>query len=161
MLLGASLLTLALLLLAAAAFDWRQRRIPNGLVLLGLAHAGLVQTLAPSGLHPASWSHPGLPGVASGLWAAALMLAVCMPLWKFGALGAGDAKWLTVTAAHAAPALVPLILLATALAGGALALAWIAAARSDRMPYAVAIAAGQFALMALMATPGLAPMVLF
>ena len=157
---GASLLSLALLLLAAAVFDWRQRRIPNSLVLLGLAHAGLVQALTPSGLHPASWSDPGLPGVAAGLGAAALMLAVCMPLWKFGAVGAGDAKWLTVAAAHTGPAQVPLILLATALAGGLLALAWIATARSDRMPYAVAIAAGQFALMALMATPALAPMAL-
>ena len=72
-------------------------------------------------------------------------------LWRLGFWGAGDAKWLTVLAAHAGPAEVGSLLLYTALAGGLLALAWKAARRTDRMPYALAIAAGEVALIASLA----------
>ena len=150
-----AILGLSLLLLAVAAVDCRGRRIPNRWVGVGALHALACQALLPVGTHPASALHAGTPGVLSGLAAALLMLAAAGTLWRLGLWGAGDAKWLTVTAAHAGPALVPLQLLLTAVAGGLLALGWMAARRRDRMPYAVAIAAGEFGLMGLVAFTGL------
>lgn len=138
---------LAALVLIAAASDMRQRRIPNRLVLLGAASAVAQQALLPAGLHPASGLHPGTPGLAQGLLAAGLMLLISGGLWQLNLWGAGDAKWLTVLAAHSSPGLALLLLVLTLLCGGALALVWVALRLRGPMPYAVAIAAGEFALM--------------
>lgn len=145
---------MALLLIAAAAIDCLERRIPHVLIALGAASAVLCQALLPTGVHPMSIHEAGTPGLFSGLIAGGLMLLLSFVLWQLGVFGGGDAKWLAVTAAHAGPALVPSQLLLTALAGGLLALGWKVAGRQDSMPYAVAIAAGQFSLMTLMAVPG-------
>lgn len=147
-----ALLPLIVLLVAAAATDCASRRIPHRLIAWGALSAVVSQAALPAGLHPLAALDPGTPGLLSGLAAAALMLVLSYALWRVGLFGAGDAKWLTVTAAHAGPALVPAQLLLTAVAGGVLALIWKAARRQDSMPYAVAIAAGQFALMAWVAT---------
>ena len=152
--LAPALIPLVLLLLAVAVGDCLWRRIPRPLVLAGAASAALCQTGLPHGVHPLSVHAAGTPGLLSGLLAALLMLGLSFLLWRLGVFGAGDAKWLTVTAAHAGPSLVSLQLLLTAMAGGLLALAWKAARRQDPMPYAVAIALGQFALMGLMAQAG-------
>ena len=146
-----AVLALSALLLAAAFVDWKERRIPNQLVTVGALHAMVMQGLLPLGIHPAASMQAGTPGVLSGLLAGALMLLAAGTVWRLGLWGAGDAKWLTVTAAHAGPALVPLQLLSTAVAAALLALAWKAARKSGPMPYAVAIAAGQFGLMACLA----------
>jgi prepilin peptidase CpaA len=146
-----ALAVLAALLLAAAVIDWRGRRIPNTLVALGAASAAVQQALLPLGLHPASVTHPGTPGLASGAWAALVTVLVAGSLWRLKWWGAGDAKWMTVLAAHAGPALVLPRMVLTALAGGLLALAWKTLGRRDRMPYALAIAAGELALMGLLA----------
>ena len=147
--LAGSLIPLLALLVAAAAIDCRQRRIPNGLIALGLGSAALCQLLLPAGIHPLSPQEAGTPGLFSGLAAGGLVLVIGFALWRLRVFGAGDAKWLAVTAAHAGPALVASQLLLTALAGGLLALVWAAAGRRDPMPYAVAIALGQFGLMSL------------
>ncbi len=139
-------------LLASAVFtDLRERRIPNALVALGAASATLQQGLLPMGLHPASLTHPGTPGLVSGALAALMMVALAGLLWRMGLWGAGDAKWLTVLAAHTGPALVIPTLLLTAMAGGLLALWWKARRHRSPMPYAVAIAGGELSLMAAMA----------
>jgi len=139
------------LLLMAAVTDGLHRRIPNALVAAGAVSALASQALLPAGVHPLHGSMPGTPGVVSGLASAVLMLALGVALWRMSVIGAGDAKWLAVTAAHAGPQWLPTQLLLTALAGGLLALVWLALRRRDALPYAVAIAGGQFALMAHMA----------
>ena len=148
---GLALAALCALLAAGAAMDLKQRRIPNRLVMLGALSALLQQALLPHGLHPAAWTQAGTPGLAAGAIAAALMLLAAGSLWRLGLWGAGDAKWLTVLAAHSGPALVPALLLLTAMAGGVLALYWKATRRPNPMPYAVAIAGGELALIGTLA----------
>lgn len=142
------LLTLIALVISAAVWDVRERRIPNPLVVLGGISAVTQQALLPLGQHPASGLHAGTPGLLSGVMAALLMLMAAGTLWRLGVWGAGDAKWLTVLAAHASPGLVLPLLVLTALCGGVLALIWWGARLPNPMPYALAIAAGQFLLMA-------------
>lgn len=135
------------LVLTAAGWDLLQRRIPNRLVALGGLSAASQQALLPLGQHPAASLQPGTPGLLAGAAAAVLMLLVAAALWRLGVWGAGDAKWLTVLAAHAGPDLVLPLLLLTALSGGALAVVWSWARKPNPMPYALAIAAGQVLLM--------------
>jgi Flp pilus assembly protein protease CpaA len=75
------------------------------------------------------------------------MLLVASLLWRVGLWGAGDAKWLTVMAAHAGPAQVMPLLMFTLMAGGLLAVAWKLARRPNPMPYALAISGGEVALV--------------
>jgi Flp pilus assembly protein protease CpaA len=143
-----ALTALCALLVAAAITDLRARRIPNRLVGAGAASAVLQQWLLPTGLHPAVGPSFGTPGLSAGLAAGLLMLIAAVVLWRVGLWGAGDAKWLTVLAAHAGPGLVLPHLLCTLMAGGVLALAWKWAGRPNPMPYALAIAGGEVALVA-------------
>ena len=145
---------LAALLFAAVVADLRTRRIPNRLVAAGALSAMAQQALLPLGPHPAVGPLYGTPGVFMGGMAAALMLATGALLWRIGLWGAGDAKWLAVLAGHAGPDWVWPLLCWTLLAGGVLALVWKLASRPNPMPYAVAIAAGELALIvSSMATP--------
>lgn len=147
---GATLLawfTLAALLLVAAACDIRSRRIPNRLVGAGVVSAVVQQLMLPAGSHPAIGPTFGTPGLLAGAMAALLMLAAASLLWRLGLWGAGDAKWLTVMAAHAGSNLVMPLLMFTLLAGGLLALAWTLMRRPSPMPYALAIAGGELALV--------------
>lgn len=147
-----ALALLLTLLLTAVITDWRQRRIPNALVAVGAASAAVQQTLLPMGVHPAASAHSGTPGLLSGAGAGLIMLLAAGTLWRLKWWGAGDAKWMAVLAAHSGPALVAPALLLTALFGGVLALCWKALGRTDRMPYALAIAAGHLALIGALAT---------
>lgn len=139
---------LGALLVTALITDLRRRQIPNRLIAAGAASALLQQLLLPTGTHPALAPHFGTPGLLAGAAAAALMLVVAGLLWRVGLWGAGDAKWLTVLAAHSGPAQVMPLLLFTLMAGGALALYWRATRRPNPMPYALAIAGGELALIA-------------
>lgn len=76
-----------MLLAAACGYDYRDRRIPNKLVLLTGA-AGAVWRF---------WKQ-GLSGAFSWLAACALVMALLYPLFKIGVIGAGDVKLLGVTA---------------------------------------------------------------
>lgn len=149
------------LLLAACTTDVCARRIPNALVL-AVVGAALVRAVLTAWI--------GLPsaGLATGpgnaILGALCGLALWLPLYAFGAFGAGDVKLFAAAAAWLGPAAVPSATLYAALAGGVLGLAWFGAKRAaqlapaltpraldvlqstaggtTRVPYGVAIAAG-------------------
>ena len=108
-------------LILAAASDLRDRIIPNRLVLWVLA-AGLGSRIASVG-----W----------GSWLSLVVgIAVFAPLSLLArreVIGGGDAKMITAATFLAAPRETPALLLAIALAGGALALAALAAASLRRV----------------------------
>jgi prepilin peptidase CpaA len=126
---------------AAAATDARDRRIPNALsgalALLGLARIALALATG----------EPPLP-LAIDLAAAVAVFALGALGFASGVLGGGDVKLLAAGALWlGAAALLP-FLTATALAGGVLALAFVAwgllgpARPKPGLPYGIAIAAG-------------------
>ncbi len=146
------------LLVWACATDVRSRRIPNAAVaaiaVLGIA----VSLLAPG----TALSLPmSLTGIATGL-------AVWLPFYAFGLLGAGDVKLFAAAAAWLGPRGAVEGALLAALAGGALALVFMLmddgvevtvlrlgaalhlpgvlrgrpSSRTTRVPYALAITAG-------------------
>jgi prepilin peptidase CpaA len=112
------LVFLGLGLLAAAACDIKRRRIPNaitvGLLVVGLAAQGLFQ---------------GLLASLSGLAAAALLIVLLYIPWNAKRIGGGDVKLAAATAAWLGLGrLIPFVL-ATATAGGFVALACYLVAR--------------------------------
>jgi len=168
-----SVLMFALLALvvAAALYDFRFRRIPNWLNLSGLV-LGL-------GINTLLFAEHGLMAASLGTL---LPLALYVPLYLLRAMGAGDVKLMAAVGAIAGPRNWIEILVCTAFAGGVLALAVAArngrvqrtllnlmllaselthlrrpaaryetldvrSDRSMRMPHGVAIAAGSLAFM--------------
>jgi prepilin peptidase CpaA len=140
-------MTLALSVAAIAVFAWAavtdslSRRIPNrlcaALALLGLVRIAVALVggeLAASGLD---------------LAAALAIFALAALAFRFGALGGGDVKLLAAGALWLGAAALGPYLLATVLAGGALAVLFVtwrlalpARAAGPSLPYGVAIAAG-------------------
>ncbi len=145
----------ALLLLGAALHDVAARTVPNR-----LAAAVALDGLAMQAMQGA------LPAAAASAAAVFGFAALC---WRHGWMGGGDVKLLAAAALLVAPAFVPMLLCATALAGGLLAVPYLIARRrlsapdpirpdgllrralrAERwrlrrggpMPYAVAIASG-------------------
>ncbi|MCM1192975.1 MAG: A24 family peptidase [Butyrivibrio sp.] len=80
---------LCLLLTAACGFDYRNRKIPNGLVALTVL-AGMAFRL----------QRDGMPGVPLYLGKAAAITALLYPIYKIGGLGAGDVKLLGAAAGY-------------------------------------------------------------
>lgn len=116
------LLLLAGLLAAACLTDWRHRRIPNSLLAAG-ALTGLVwQALARHGGGLLDCPHLGAVGLTNSAAAGVVMLVLGFALWKLKLFGAGDAKLLAVVAVFLGLGSVPMVLLATLVAGGVLAL---------------------------------------
>jgi prepilin peptidase CpaA len=111
------LLAMAAVLLTVALgswFDVRARRIPNVLTVGALAVAlGLRATF-------------GMEELMGGLSGAGLALAVVVPLFVMGGIGGGDAKLLAAVGAFLGPKDLVVALLATAIAGGAMALVYSA-----------------------------------
>jgi len=103
-----------MLVLAAAVFDLRYRRIPNWLVLAGLLAGLAVNTWL------AGWSGLRLSGLGIGL-----AFLVYIPLYALRAMGAGDAKLMAAVGALTGPGPWLLIFFATALVGGVLALLFV------------------------------------
>ncbi|HTU55238.1 MAG TPA: A24 family peptidase [Acetobacteraceae bacterium] len=97
----------AALLLAAAAADLAVRLVPNALCAL-LAAAGLAL-------------RAGSGTLAAGTLAAACVFALGFLCWRRGWMGGGDVKLLAAATLTVPPLLAPRLLLAVALAGGALA----------------------------------------
>ncbi len=95
----------------AAVWDVRARRIPNGLVLAGVAGALL--------LHGAQ----GTTALAASAAGAGIALVLGFTFFAVGMLGAGDAKLLCAAAALLGLRALPALLGFAALAGGLLALA--------------------------------------
>lgn len=112
---------LVLLLLVAVATDIRHHRIPNSLVLTGLALGVAFQCIAFqdssffSASSPSSGLIPALAGIAVGF--------VCpLPLYLLRAMGAGDVKLLMVVGAFLGPAQTFAALVLSFVMGGVLAL---------------------------------------
>ncbi len=102
-----------LLVVMASIADLHNRRIPNWLVVPGLA-AGLVVSAARYGLH----------GFGQSLSGAALaVLATGVFVWLKG-MGMGDLKLLAAVGAWIGPSQLVIALVVTGLAGGAMALLW-------------------------------------
>jgi prepilin peptidase CpaA len=123
------LLLLLGLLTTAVWHDIKARRIPNALVLPG-ALAGLaLQGLLPAG--GGFYTTPfGALGLLLGLAGMALGLALLLPMYMLGTMGAGDVKLLAMAGAFLGPQQVLGAGLLTLLAGGVLGLA-VAAQRGD------------------------------
>ncbi|HEY1393296.1 MAG TPA: A24 family peptidase [Methylibium sp.] len=172
-----TIMLLATLLLAAVATDLRWRRIPNTLVLAGIAAAWILNAAA---------SHSGSAALAGSAWWSSLAglglgLVLLLPLYLLGACGAGDVKLMAMVGAFVGARVVPAVVLDTMLAGGLLSLAYMLArgvaaqtlsnvrflladwilrltggqatrlaplqTTAARLPYAVAIAAGTAAAL--------------
>lgn len=107
-------------LLAVIVFDFRQRRVPNWLVL-----AGAVMALAALG------TGTGLPGVSwtAALAAGALAFGVMLVFYATGLMGAGDVKFAGALGLWAGlPALLPVWIISSLLAA-AHGLVWMALQR--------------------------------
>jgi Flp pilus assembly protein protease CpaA len=141
--------------------DVRTRKIPNALILGGVALAAIWQAFGPSGAWAFDPDAPGGVGIAFGALAFLATLAVHFPLFAFGVMGAGDVKLIAVVAGvvGASPdAWSHLVGLSLSIfvAGGVLAVAWWLAPRvalvkgpttsavrlTDGLPYSIAIAIG-------------------
>src|ERR1700691_6104168 len=108
---AAGQILLGTLVLIAAIFDIRFRRIPNWLVLAGIT-VGFTWNAYSSG-----WS--GLGRAAAGL---GLGFVLYFPLYLIRARGAGDVKLLAAVGAIAGPLNCLWIFLSTAILGGIIAL---------------------------------------
>jgi len=104
----------ALLVLIAGATDIRSRRIPNWLTLSGVC-AGLA-------LHAATAGSTGFKFSAEGM---GLGFVAYLALYLLRAMGAGDVKLMAAVGAIVGPAGWISVFVATALAGGVLALGLI------------------------------------
>jgi prepilin peptidase CpaA len=138
------LLIFAAFLIAAAASDVARYRVPNGLTL-AMAAAALA-FLIPQG--PGAWASHGL---AFGLLGAGALAA-----YLVGAMGGGDVKLLAAAGLWLPFPSLAAFVLALGLAGAVQAGAVLALRRSGgaaalraRMPYALSIAAGGLAAIAL------------
>ncbi|GGY93146.1 prepilin peptidase [Pseudoduganella plicata] len=99
------------LVLQAAVTDLAIRRIPNVLVLAGLAIAlALHWRAGPAGLLLSTW----LAGIVTGFF-------LFLPLYLLRGMAAGDVKLMAMTGAFVGPALALRIALLTCLIGGVMA----------------------------------------
>ena len=105
-------LSVAALVMTAAVWDVRTRRVPNWLVISGLAFALLTQCLE-HGVLAGSWTW--LLGTATGL-------GLFLGIYLLGGMGAGDVKLMGAVGAFMAPTGVLHVTLVSFIVGGALAL---------------------------------------
>lgn len=111
-------LTLAALVLLAAAIDWRSHRLPNWLTLGGAA-LGLVLSFTPAG-----------PGIVQALLGALAALVLLFPLWLLRVTGAGDVKLLVAVGTFLGWPHILFAILFSMVAGGVFALAFALRQRS-------------------------------
>jgi prepilin peptidase CpaA len=102
-------------LAVAAIIDGRELRVPNWLTF-PFALAGLAASSLPGGLGPSS----SLGGLALGL-------ALLLPLYAVGGMGAGDVKLLAGVGAWVGPAIVFHAFVATVVVGAVMAAAMMVA----------------------------------
>lgn len=116
-----SLVLLSVLLLGAVITDLRSRRIPNALVLMGIAIACIAHAVLIS---------KGLTSLAGSTWWAPLAglltgLASLLPLYLLRVTGAGDVKLMAMVGAFIGVQPVLTATLYTLLAGGLLSLVFM------------------------------------
>ena len=99
----------------AAGFDLKSRRIPNWLVLVGLASSFIVQILFNS-----SGSFSGFKAWGRGLLVG---FGPFLPLYLLHAMGAGDVKLMAMVGAFLGPVSALGAVLTTLVVGGVLAIA--------------------------------------
>ena len=112
---SAEAILLAALVLAAALFDFRTRRIPNWLCAAGILCGFICQ------IWLSQWA-----GAREAALGAGLALLIYVPLFALRAVGGGDVKLMAAVGSLAGPSSWIAIFLITALVGGALALILIA-----------------------------------
>jgi len=135
--------------------DLRDRRIPNWLVIVGLATA----------LFGRAWSG-GVGALGSGVLGMLISAAMVLPIYRFRGMAAGDVKAIGAAGAFVGWPFAPLATIFVLVAGGAYALVGLAICRfkglglseamKKRMPYGVAIALGLgcFSWWQLQSAPG-------
>ncbi|HKT08532.1 MAG TPA: prepilin peptidase [Gemmatimonadaceae bacterium] len=111
-----------LLLVLAIASDVRHRRIPNALVVATIS-LGIAFALSTLGV--VRGSMVAAEGMVVGL-------ALWLPWWWFGMMGAGDVKFFAAAAAWLGPRGALSAALVTALLGGVLGIAWVLARKLVR-----------------------------
>jgi prepilin peptidase CpaA len=121
-------------LLSASISDLRERRIPNDLIIIGLALGLSMSAVLPGG------------SLLESVLGAFVGFLVYLPFFLFGWMGAGDVKLLTVVGAHTGWLYVLTVVPFIALIGGLVALAVIYYNRQfltdHKLPYAVPILFG-------------------
>jgi len=105
------------LLVLAVGYDVKQRRIPNALVVATIA-LGITFALLTVGAGR---------GALSAAEGAAVGLALWLPWWWFGMMGAGDVKFFAAAAVWLGPRGALGAALITALLGGLIGIGWLAA----------------------------------
>ncbi|MDE1943488.1 MAG: prepilin peptidase [Betaproteobacteria bacterium] len=119
------------MLVAVAAYhDLKARRVPNTLVLLGSVLAVVLSL---------SMQTPSFRQMLEG---AAVGLMLLLPFYLVGKMGAGDVKLMAIVGAFLGVKGALVSALLAMLAGGILALWFLAFRLGNRLPYAVAIFAG-------------------
>src|SRR5262245_28918636 len=98
-------------LVEAAVIDGWKLRVPNW----------LTYHLLVGGLAFATW-YAGVPGLVWSLEGAALGLAVLLPLYMIGGMGAGDVKLYAGVGAWVGPAMILQAFVVSAVVGGVMAL---------------------------------------
>lgn len=114
---------LVLLVLVAAWFDIRFRRIPNSISVSGFGFA-----FALSAMH-------GLDGLKLALLGALCALAVYLPLYILRGMGAGDVKLMAAVGALAGPGNWIMIFLFTAILGGVVSAVLVVYRRAGRQTF--------------------------
>ena len=92
--------------------DLRHRRVPNQLILAGLASGLLIASM------------PGSNGLVSAVSGAAIGMAMLMPFYWAKGMAAGDVKLMGAAGAFLGPAAALESVLFTFLTGGVMALIW-------------------------------------
>jgi prepilin peptidase CpaA len=110
--------------LVASAFDVRTRRIPNVLTF-GAAAAALVASAATA----------GLSGVATSAAGWLLTLAIWLPIYALGGMGAGDVKLMAAIGAWLGPTAGLFAALYAGVAGAVIAVGVAVAQRCVRQTY--------------------------
>ncbi len=118
-------IALGLLLVLACVSDWRERRIPNGLVLAGLTFALVWHAWAPAGAGLFDPYLPGALGLRESLMGALIALGGFVLLWVLRIMGAGDVKLMTAVGAFSGVSALPVLVIVIFAASGVLALLYL------------------------------------